>query len=58
MDGPIGTGALARDTAWAGRGDGLAPLPATIRELEEVHQRWVAVRTAVLSRDPAEVSLT
>ena len=34
VDEPLGTGALARDTAWAGRGDGLAPLPATIRELE------------------------
>ena len=34
VDEPLGTGALARDSAWAGRGDGLAPLPATIRELE------------------------
>ena len=34
VDEPLGTGALAWGTAWAGRGDGLATLPATIRELE------------------------
>lgn len=35
VDEPLGTGALTKKSrSWRGRGDGLAPLPLTLRELE------------------------
>ena len=58
VDEPLGTGALARDSAWAGRGDGLAPLPATIRELEAGGARsTMDMRTALWSHLDADRAL-